>query len=235
MTLPRKSSQQTESGNVLFLILIAVVLFAALAYAVTQSTRGAGGGAQGESALVEAAQVTQYPATIRVAVNRMVIAGAEITDLEFNPPSTFGSLSAPAVGVFHPDGGGATYSTSKISSFDFEAEWKYNLGAEIQNVGTSSPGSLAGNDLVAFLMGVPRDVCLKINQEHGISADIPVAPNFNYISVALSNMDNAYALPAGETVIGSSANAALAPFDGMHFGCYALGTVNIYFHVLYER
>ena len=54
-----------EKGNVLFLILIAVALFAALSYAVTQSSRSGGGDANNETSLINSAQVTQYPASVR--------------------------------------------------------------------------------------------------------------------------------------------------------------------------
>ena len=64
-----------ESGNVLFLILIAVALFAALSYAVTQSSRTGGGASDGEQNLINSAQVTQYPASVRTAIVRMIIDG----------------------------------------------------------------------------------------------------------------------------------------------------------------
>src|SRR5690606_2698113 len=87
--------REAESGNVLFLILIAVALFAALSYAVTQSTRSGGGDASGETNLISSAQVTQYPASVRTSLVRMIIGGKSIdTPITFNTPSDFGTLTA---------------------------------------------------------------------------------------------------------------------------------------------
>ena len=49
-----------EEGNVLFLILIAVVLFAALSYAVTSSTRSGGGSVSKDKAKSYAAAIVQH-------------------------------------------------------------------------------------------------------------------------------------------------------------------------------
>src|SRR5688500_18709552 len=89
-----------ESGNVLFLILIAVALFAALSYAVTQSTRSGGGDAGRETSRISGAQMTQYPASIRTALVRMIIGGQNVDTLEFNDPSTFDNCTEGPPGDF---------------------------------------------------------------------------------------------------------------------------------------
>jgi hypothetical protein len=94
----------SQRGNALFLILIAVALFAALGYAITQSGRG-GGNITNQTALITAGQVSEAPADIRSAVSRMVLSGVSGTSLIYLHTS---STADAAVNVFtQPLGGGA--------------------------------------------------------------------------------------------------------------------------------
>ena len=103
-----------ERGNVLFLILIAVALFAALSYAVTQSSRSGGGDAGSETSLINSAAITQYPASIRTSILRMVVSsGVQPEELLFDPPpyTNLETNSVEEQGVFYPGvGGGATFA-----------------------------------------------------------------------------------------------------------------------------
>lgn len=237
------AKRRAESGNVLFLILIAVALFAALSYAVTQSSRSGGGDASSETNLISSAEITQYPASVRTAIIRMAVSnGADVTALEFNPPSAFGSLSDPSVGVFHPDGGGATYTTASDdimlqSGTNPSGTWNFSAHYEITYVGVSDGAtSFDGNDIIAFLPDVKSSICSKINDELGISGDTTHTSDLD-VSAAAQQMDDAYntATAGGATVTLGTAGGA-AGLDSQPFGCVTDSAgEHIYYHVLVER
>lgn len=228
-----------ESGNVLFLILIAVVLFAALSYAVTQSSRTGGGDAGRETNLIGSAEITQYPAAVKTAIVRMIINGVTYEELKFNPPSDFAGLGvALAEGVFHPSGGAAAYSQSGSSSMESDSPgtWYFNPSFEVQYIGTSSAASPDGNDFIAFLPGVKTAVCDKLNEESNGITTIPVAS-----AIASTDVDILYddsfsdAIPneSGEVIGVSAGTTSLA---GQPQGCFeASNGVNVYYQVIAER
>lgn len=239
-----KNNRLSESGNVLFLILIAVALFAALSYAVTQSTR-TGGTGDSETSLITSAQLTQYPATIRTSVVRMIIGGLDIENLEFNAPQEFSNLQSNAVGVFHPAGGAATYATApgEMMADGNAGTWVFNAENEIFYLGTTNEAS-AGTplsttvDLVAFLPGITQTLCSRVNDELGITG-IPVETGID----VTENLVNSDGTSSGHTDFceggcGATIGQDVAALDAQPFGCFELTASSgnyVYFHVLVER
>ena len=64
-----------QSGNVLFFLLIAVALFAALSYVVTQSSRVGSGNVSNEKANLLAAGLINNMVTFEQGVQRMLLTG----------------------------------------------------------------------------------------------------------------------------------------------------------------
>ena len=234
--------KNNQKGNVLFLILIAVALFAALSYAVTQSSRS-GGDAGRETNILNSAQLTQYPNQVRTAIVRMVIDGRSVTSLEFNDPSSFNTV---ADSVFHPEAGGAVYQRAPADMMADGAEgvWVYNMEFEVPEIGTSDGAtSFGGNDVIAFLPGVTLDVCQRLNLEAAItttlSPAVPVLADLNGAAAGDYDfpMDDSYTAPSARGVTLDNAGNDLT---GHPFGCFQNGGTApdneyVYYHVLYER
>lgn len=248
-----------ESGNVLFLILIAVALFAALSYAVTQSSRSGSSDASSERGVISSAQITQYPAAIRTSVLRMIIGGVGADELYFNAPADFGAgnpiddtdgdTTDENRSVFHPSGGGAPYNLAapEVMADGAQGDWIFSADYQINLIGATN-GTGAANDVIAFLPGISRSVCRQLNEQLGIGnttdADgdaVPDGPVVANLPVAANNMTEANSgFPAAP--VDTIGDAGSPDFSGQPFGCYdgdltdATSTSPyVYYHVLVER
>jgi len=168
-----------QRGNILFLILLAVVLFAALAYAVTQSMRGGGQDATKEQGQSYAAELIQYGAMLQNTINRlMLVNDCKDTQLSFENTlvTSYVNSSAPAkCKIFDPAGGGMSFKAIPARYLDtsYSAAYDYGYGGvfdqqSITYVGLSDAnGTGVGKDLVMFIPYVTANLCLEFNKMLG--------------------------------------------------------------------
>lgn len=240
--------RRSQGGNVLFLILIAVALFAALSYVVTQSTRSGSGSTEREKNVLSSASMTQYPTALRTAIIRMVLAGISIEDVKFDVPATTGPfMDSYAQMVFHPQGGGATY---QVASSDLSQNgsstpaWSYNAEFQVPGIGIDGTG---GNDVIAFLPGISVGVCRQVNEELGITdlsgcgalAAGSVGPNLAGAEAEIDEQmteDNNYLFPTTSTISLEPTGCA-AIFNRQASGCFydVEGGRHVFYSVLLER
>lgn len=236
-------ARRSRSGNVLFLILIAVALFAALSYAVTQSTRSGGGDASRETSLVNSAQITQYPAGIKTAITRMIISSSVSPyEMTFDDPSLFtANLTTPALqstNVFYPTGGGATYAQAPadVMASGTPGTWVFNTENEIENIGQTNGGPGATDitaDTIAFLPGVSLAICQRIHDQLGLSTTIPTETNIDFATdqtTAIGAASDRIFTGGGTGTIGDG-----NILSGQPQGCFDDNGTYVYYHVLIER
>lgn len=237
-----KYTVNKESGNVLFLILIAVALFAALSYAVTQSTRSGSGATEKEKAILSSASMTQYPTAIRTSLIRMVLGGTDVADIKFNAPGNFAAVSDTTWLVFHPDGGGAVHqrAPADLMTGSNLGTWFYNGNWDVPEVGTDGAG---GNDIVAFLPGITQAVCRQLNNEFSIAVSsctstdgiVPDLDASTTESNIRDDMDDTYTFPVNDQE-DLQANGCTV-YAGQASGCFFDSDTGeyVFYSVLLER
>lgn len=200
---------RNERGNILFLILLAVVLFAALSYAVTSSMRGGGRDAGNESTQAGAATIMQWFAAIDAAVLRLnLVQDIKYEDISFGyTAQNYGATATwsnynhntrcttNTCRIFHTDGGGVPPS-------DFR-KWAVATptGATSANLGPgyavlySLPWPGAGtelNDITIVLFFISPAVCKIINDTMGITVvPAPAVVGTSTGAGNVANWDNA--------------------------------------------
>lgn len=173
-----------ERGNILFLILLAIILFAALSYVVTSSTRVTDQRGMGREA-ADAALSTMlgWFGTLDAAVLRLsTTGGVDILKIDFRDAanknqnysgsySYNGDLcSDPSCELYSPAGGGAIpLEFTKYVNPDYAAPSRAGAGyrdymvMKIEGIGTPL------NDVVLRIKGLKSEICSAYNRSIGIS------------------------------------------------------------------
>lgn len=216
--------QKNERGNALFLILIAVALFAALSYAITQSGRGGGSGVDKETVVITSGQVVEQPAAVRTAVTRMIITGVAAASVKFD--------TTASVGAFASDGGGSTdLPPPKAACNTPCTAWTYfdiaNAGSYIAGVGTSAV------DAIAYLPDVTTSVCSQIQKGLGLASTSTALTAAKQKTAKFTGATGAYAAGGSATTIKSSDDT----LDGQAFSCWQNDDSdhNAYYHAMIEQ
>ncbi|MGZ9108948.1 MAG: hypothetical protein ACXW4B_09035 [Micavibrio sp.] len=205
-----------ESGNILFLILIAVVLFAALIFAVTMSERG-GEDVNQDNVRVAAAQIIQSGVDIETAILRLRVSkGLNESEISFETPLlpayAHAGCTTDRCRVFMPDGGQISYPRPNPEWLNraFAGEphfggWLYTGTACIPGIGNGADATCNANpqhlELLAVLPWITRDMCVEINEKLSLSPANGDPPQLTGAGWAAGGTEFTGAFGSGETMI----------------------------------
>ena len=252
--LPVSSHSSAQRGNVLFIILIAVALFAALSFAVSQSMNSGGGKnstASTEKTQLLVDQISQYSSMIATAVTRVIMNNScSLNTVNFGTPLwqdntayDLGNLTPPSkvCDIFNINGGGVVFQDPPFEVLNSnDKEFGFTGHLAIEDVGT------AANEL-AMVVEVNRDICVRANEQDRVTSggaappvlgnasarfETPLPASKAFGRYDIDNGNNRF--PATYTLGDGSTPA----FKGHKMGCYETATnsgVFVFFQVMIER
>jgi hypothetical protein len=172
--------RNNQSGNVLFIVLIAVALLASLSFAVSRGGRGNVDALSGERARLLATDIIEYSNLIGNAVAQIRLRGFPDEQISFENNVLSGLVNGNCADaqceIF--SGGGISYILPPSEVMDSSASpdnrWHFLADNEIQDVG-STCGADTCADLLLVLDELKLSVCQQLNKLLGVT-DLDVAP-----------------------------------------------------------
>lgn len=238
--MSKRRSYVEEGGNILFLILLAVVLFAALSYAVTSSLRGGGSDASKESAQVQAATIIQYAAQLEQSIQRLrLIKNCADTQISFQydqngdgvinaSDTNYKNDLAPSdyrCHLFHPNGAGVAQIVPP-AAFANSQLFLFTAGDFVRNIGTSC-SAVNCTELVIQLNEIRDDLCQAINKKVTGTITIPTEEDGS-----ISNNHSVHQFIGSYTRTEEIGGTGI---DGYPMLCIKVGANNVFYSVLLAR
>ncbi|GEM_PF-320810 len=223
---PINKSASAARGNVLFIILIAIGLFAALA-ATVMNSEGGGKDASEERGGLYADDLLLYANNVEQAVNRMLSRGMSESALCFDDATYPGgntdyehaACATVTNRVFHPQGGGIKLEAINPSALDSKHSALTYYGKFLITGKTTVNALNSGSgELIYFVPHIKKSVCLRINEIAGIA---PVNGDAPMDDIQAFDETNFYFLGTfgAVRVISSDPSAPATAFNRTMFGC----------------
>ncbi len=166
-----KHKINNESGNVLIIILLAIVLIGALTIAI-QGTSNQNAHIDNETLILRISEVKRYASELERGVTFIMQNGFSESDIRFSHPNAhadYGDLSADTDKtdqLFDREGGAAKYRDAP-SGINDGSSWEFYGHTSLPEVGSDTA------ELIAVLPNVTQGFCEKINQSIGYDATQP--------------------------------------------------------------
>lgn len=240
---PNNTKRSRESGNVFFIVMLGVILFAALMFTFSRSARQGGENIGEKQAELAATNILAYAQSVERAVDRIRRAGFSEADVSFENASVGGYVNANCGSdeckVFKPSGGSISYTLpqrewldpNESASLGF-GHWVFSRNVCIVDVPTVNgdvnchANGIDDEDLVLFLPYMNREICLRINGKLGVpnTGNAPPLDGGTAVHPTFSKF-------TGSFVAGYSHGIAGSAINGRYTGCvYNTFTNDYHFH-----
>lgn len=192
-------SRSHEKGNALFLILVAVALFAALSYVVMQGGKTSGSLTEKDDQMAAFARLTQFPEAVRTTIEKMLLTGTDVTELDFGRNAEGKGAVFQNVRYQNPP-----LSIGTTSDWGFKTHAADGTGWFVAGIGTDDAN---GKDVFAYLEGLDQPACEQIKKALGLSA----SPLTEATTVNLDGTGGAADATAGNNDFTFSAHSVATP------------------------
>ena len=230
--LPLTASSSSQSGNILFYVLIGIVLVGALTVALRMGG-DAGKDPDSERLVIKATEVQRYAAQVQQAVLTMINKGVSEADVRFAHPlasADYGVVTDdPTHQVFGAVGGNIEYA-APVTNVNDGSQWEFFGTSDIPQVGSNK------SELIAVLPNVTQEFCNVINLQLGFTPgtqplDIAsgASPDCVYSSSGPDRFTGSY-----DTTPNTLTAATFSRLPSMQ-ACVRCGTSYHYFYVLLAR
>lgn len=165
-------NRDSQRGNMLFLILIAIALIGSLTYAITSSSQTDNVGISKEQLVIRLSEIQAYASELERGITFLQQNTLSEQNIRFSIPGSvdngYDLLSNDSDGtenqIFAKNGGGVTYRLVDAAIFadNTANDWDFYGGTHLPGVGIENRA-----ELIAVLPNVTQQFCEAINEVNG--------------------------------------------------------------------